>query len=153
MTLATTVVGLSFVFENTNLSAFTLFQNLASNLCACNGWLTDLYAVAGYEKNFIKSYFCACFNVQFFNGNDFAFFNAVLFTTGFDNCVHVCTSSLLYSPNMAAYESIYGAVSVRLRHGTLYNDLIILSEIKIDVKYFFDILEKREGQPLECAAL
>ena len=67
MALATTVVGLSFVFENTNLSAFTLFQNLASNLCACNGWLTDLYAVAGYEKNFIKSYFCACFNVQFFN--------------------------------------------------------------------------------------
>jgi hypothetical protein len=37
---------------------------------------------------------------------------------------------------MAAYESIYGAVSVRLRHGTLYNDLIILAEIKIDVKYF-----------------
>lgn len=54
---------------------------------------------------------------------------------------------------MAAYKSIYGAVSVRLRHGTLYNDLIILAEIKIDVKYFFDILEKREGQPLECAAL
>jgi len=43
---------------------------------------------------------------------------------------------------MAAYESIYGAVSVRLRHGTLYNDLIILSEIKIDVKCFLtSILE------------
>lgn len=28
---------------------------------------------------------------------------------------------------------------MRLRHGTLYNDLIILAEIKIDVKYFFDI--------------
>jgi len=49
---------------------------------------------------------------------------------------------------MAAYESIYGAVSVRLRHGTLYNDLIILSEIKIDVKYFFDILEKKRGAAL-----
>ena len=96
MTLATTVVGLSFVFENTNLSAFPLFQNLASNLRACNGWLTDLYAVAGYEKNFIKSYFCACFNVQFFNGNDFAFFNAVLFTTGFDNCVQ-CAPPLYYT--------------------------------------------------------
>jgi len=47
---------------------------------------------------------------------------------------------------MAAYESIYGAFSVRLRHGTLYNDLIILAEIKIDVKYFFDIFWGNWGQ-------
>ena len=103
MALAAAVVGLSLVLEDTDLAFLTLFKNLACYLGTCYVGLANLDVISGNQKNFIKSYFSAFFNVQLFAGNNLAFFNNVLFSTGFDNCVHLCTSSLLYSPMQAAF--------------------------------------------------
>ena len=85
MTLATAVVGLSLVLEDTDLAFLTLFKDLACYLGTCYVGLANLDVISGNQKNFIKSYFSAFFNVQFFDGNNLAFFNNVLFSTGFDN--------------------------------------------------------------------
>ena len=117
MTLTTTIVGLSLVFENTDFLFLALFKNLAGYFSTCNGGLANLYFITGNEKNFVKSYFSAFFSVQFFDGNNLTLFDTVLFTTGFNDCVHLCTSSLLYSPDAAALWHLK-AFSVRLRHST-----------------------------------
>ncbi len=117
MTLTTTIVGLSLVFENTDFLFLALFKNLAGYFSTCNGGLANLYFITGNEKNFVKSYFSTFFSVQFFDGNNLTFFDTVLFTTGFNDCVHLCTSSLLYSPDAAALWHLE-AFSVRLRHST-----------------------------------
>ena len=117
MTLTTTIVGFSLVFENTDFLFLALFENLGGYLSTCNGGLANLNIITGYEKNFVKSYFSAFFSVQFFYGDNLTFFNTVLFTTGFNDCVHLCTSSLLYSPDAAALRHLE-AFSVRLRHST-----------------------------------
>ena len=128
MTLTTTVVGLSLVLEDTDLAFLTLFKNLAGYLGASYVGLTDLYVISGYEKNFVECYFCAFFNVQFFDGNNLTFFNNVLFSTCFDNCVHLCTSSLLYSPMQAAFLHFREPYSCGCVMALMYNDLTIIQK-------------------------
>ena len=90
MTLTFTVVGFSFVFENENLVCFAVFNNFSNNFCTFNYGLANLNISIIYNgQNFFKNYFSANFCVQFFNLQSFAFAYAVLFATGFDNCVHL----------------------------------------------------------------
>lgn len=102
MSLATTIIGFCFVLKNTDFLFFALCKNLSSNFSPCNSWLSNLNRITGYKKNFFKSYFITCSYIQFLNSNNFAFLNAVLLSTCFYDCVHVCTSFILYSPYTAA---------------------------------------------------
>ena len=90
MTLAFAVVGFCFIFKNKNLLSLTMFNNFSSYFSAVNNGFADFnIAVSNNSQNFVKNDFTASFNVQFFNVQNIAFANAVLFTAGFNDCVRL----------------------------------------------------------------
>ena len=75
MALTAAIVGLCLILENADLRAFALFQNLCSDLCACNSRLADLKFITCYQQNLIKNNFSSDFRVKLFYGNLLAFFD------------------------------------------------------------------------------
>lgn len=117
MTLAAAVVGLSLVLEDTDLAFLTLFKNLACYLGTCYVGLANLDVISGNQKNFIKSYFSAFFNVQFsmeitLPSSTTYCFPPVLIIA------YICAPPLYYTRRCRQHFCIFKALFVRLRHGT-----------------------------------
>ena len=89
MTHTATVVGFSFVFENTDFLLFALFQYFRSNFSAFNYRSAYFNVSVVYDcQNLVEYYFGINISSQFFDKNAVAFLNAILFSARFNNSVH-----------------------------------------------------------------
>ena len=74
--------------ENIDFLAFAVFNNFCDNFCTFNIGSTYFEGFAAEDKNLIKSDFFAFVSFELFDIESIVKFYTILFTAGFDYCVH-----------------------------------------------------------------
>ncbi len=89
MTFGSPVVLATLFLEDDDLIALLLFQHFSGDTCAVDQRCADRQALAVVHcQDFAQLDSGAGIAVQFFDGKNIVFRNAVLFSAGFDHCVH-----------------------------------------------------------------
>ena len=89
MAVFTAIVLAAFLFEDDNFVVFDVIDDFSRNESARKVGSADFgFAVAADEHDFFDFNSVAFFGVQQVHAQDIVLLNAILLTTGFNDCVH-----------------------------------------------------------------